>query len=195
MTAARLPRPFQPADRKQGGGFWIFGYGSLMWNPGFVFAESRPGRLFGFHRAFCIWSHRYRGTPQAPGLVLGLIGGGSCAGRVFRITAGRRVKTIAKLFRREMLTGVYRPMWLAVRTPKGQVAALAFVANRDHKQFAGKLPERRVAAVLSCCEGSRGKGRDYLANTVGHLDELGINDGPLHRLLDRVDGPPRGRRR
>ncbi len=193
--AARLPAAFVPADRGQGGDLWVFAYGSLMWNPGFAFAEARPARLFGYHRAFCIWSHRYRGTPLAPGLVLGLIGGGSCAGRVYRVPAARRGATIAKLFRREMITGVYRPTWLAVRTPKGRVAALAFVANRDHKQYAGKLPAARVAAVLSCCKGSRGKGRDYLASTVSHLDELGIDDGPLHRLLDRVDGVSSGRRK
>ena len=193
--AESLPALFVPADRGQGRDLWVFAYGSLMWNPGFAFAEARPARLFGYHRAFCIWSHRYRGTPRAPGLVLGLIGGGSCAGRVYRVPAARRAATIAKLFRREMITGVYRPMWHAARTPKGVVTALAFVANRDHKQYAGKLPEARVAAVLGCCKGSRGKGRDYLASTVRHLDALGIDDGPLHRLLDQVDARPRRRRK
>jgi cation transport protein ChaC len=119
--------------------------------------------------------------------VLGLIGGGSCAGRVYRVSGRRRARTIAKLFRREMLTGVYRPMWHRVRTPKGYVKALAFVARRDHKQFAGKISMSRAAAVLSRCEGDRGPGRDYLANTVRHLDELGIGDGPLHRLHQAVE--------
>ncbi len=168
------------------GRLWVFGYGSLMWDPGFEFQCMRPAMLYGYHRAFCVWSHHYRGTVARPGLVLGLSPGGSCRGLAFRVSADHRDAVVDYLYRREMLTGVYVPRLLRVLVPEGVVTALAFTADRDHGQFAGRLTEAKTAAVIAGAHGRRGPNRDYLAQTVRHLDELGIKDGALHRLLARV---------
>ncbi|MCW0236040.1 MAG: gamma-glutamylcyclotransferase [Ferrovibrio sp.] len=172
---------------ERGQPLWVFGYGSLMWDPGFPYTKAMSARLWGFHRGFCVWSHRYRGTPQKPGLVLGLMPGGSCTGRAFRVKRGDETAVIDYLYRREMVTGVYRPGFHLAAMENGErVKVLAFVADPHHKQYAGYLSERQVIDTIASCCGARGPNAVYLANTVRHLDDLGIGDGPLHRLLKAV---------
>jgi len=169
---------------------WIFAYGSLMWNPEIAFAEARPGFLYGYHRSFCLYSRDYRGTPERPGLVLGLDRGGSCRGIVYRLPPDRLGETLDRIWAREMTGRVYRMSRVAVRTPQGPVAAHACLVRRASLDYAGRLPLDAVAQVLAAAVGGRGSGRDYLANTVRHLDELGIRDGLLHRIAARVAGLP-----
>jgi len=171
----------------KGQGFWVFGYGSLMWRPGFDYVEARPALLRGYHRAFCIKTTHYRGTPEKPGLVLGLDRGGACRGRAFRIAAGKAPAVARYLHEREMINGVYDPRWLKIATPQGPVKAVAYVADRKHPQYVGKLAQRRIVEMIRRGLGVGGSNRDYLAQTVSHLDELGIVDGPLHRLQRLVE--------
>ncbi|MFN4310265.1 MAG: gamma-glutamylcyclotransferase [Ferrovibrio sp.] len=179
--------PFPRILPEKGQPLWVFGYGSLMWDPGFPFTRQMTARLWGFHRGFCVWSHRYRGTPERPGLVLGLMPGGSCTGKAFRVKRGDETAVIDYLYRREMVTGVYRPGFhLAQMEDGSRVKVLAFVADPHHKQYAGYLSERQVIDTIATCCGARGTNAAYLANTVAHLDELGIGDGPLHHLLAEV---------
>lgn len=177
----RLELPLPPGD------LWVFGYGSLMWDPGFEFLEMRTATLFGWHRAFCVRSIHWRGTPERPGLVLGLDQGGSCRGRAYRVAEAIRQPVVDYLFRREMISGVYTPRILAIH-PDGlaPVKGLTFVADRSHVQYAGKLSPEQTAELVCQGSGARGPCRDYLVNTIRHLDELGIPDGPLHRVLDLV---------
>ena len=167
--------------------FWVFGYGSLIWHPGFPHVEVRSGRLHGYHRRFCVFSHRYRGTPKAPGLVLGLDRGGSCHGLVFRVPAAEGPEVMDYLFEREMVTGVYKPSWRRVATDAGPVSALSFVVDPDHQQYAGRLSHEEVVGLIVQGRGLRGPCREYLANTVHHLDALGLKDGYLTRLMKEVN--------
>lgn len=178
--------PFPQIRPAKGQPLWVFGYGSLMWDPGFPHTSVRTARLWGFHRGFCIWSHRYRGTPEQPGLVLGLMPGGSCLGRAFRVRRGDQAAVIDYLYRREMVTGVYRPGFHLAEMNGERVKVLAFVADPKHRQYAGHLGEAQVIDIIARCRGQRGPNSVYLANTVAHLDALGIGDGPLHRLLAEV---------
>ncbi len=167
----------------------MFAYGSLMWRPDFEHEEARPARLAGYHRAMCILSNIYRGTDERPGLVLGLDRGGSCLGRAFRVAAGQAEAVRAKLYERELVTGVYFPRMLPVRLDDGRrVAALAFVADRRHVQYFPAGDPARAAALIRQGIGKAGTARDYLACTVEHLTALGIADGALHRLLALVEG-------
>ncbi len=166
------------------GDLWVFGYGSLMWSPEFRFAERRHGQLHGFHRSLCIYSHSYRGTPEKPGLVMGLCPGGSCWGVAFRI--GRRTvrRTLEMLWQREMSNGVYEARFLPVRLGQHSVNAVAFVADSKHRQFAGRLSVSDTAKMVAQGCGVRGQNLDYLANTVAHMDEIGVPEGHLHEVLD-----------
>src|SRR5947207_6363850 len=165
---------------------WLFAYGSLMWNPEIAFAEARPGFLHGYHRSFCLYSRDYRGTPERPGLVLGLDRGGACRGIVYRLPPEALGAAIDQVWAREMAGEVYRMRPVSVTTPQGRRAAYAFVVRRDRPDYAGRLALDEAARIISVAVGGRGSGRDYLTNTVRHLEELGIADGPLHRLHDQV---------
>jgi cation transport protein ChaC len=166
---------------------WVFAYGSLMWRPDFSYVEAVPARLHGWHRSLCILSTHWRGTPERPGLVLGLDRGGSCLGRAFRVAAAEAEAVRTALHDREMIANVYEPRFLPVRRGDGsRMAAYAFVVVRSHRQYwRGGVDE--AAALVRQGSGSAGSSRDYLANTVDHLDALGIREGALHRLLRRVD--------
>ncbi|WP_193185696.1 gamma-glutamylcyclotransferase [Nisaea sediminum] len=171
------------------GDLWVFGYGSLMWRPGFEYLERVPARLQGYHRDFCVWSHRYRGTPERPGLVLGLDRGGSCRGIAYRVAESKRERVLTYLHEREMITGVYAPRVLPVNAWETgrRVGAQAYVVDRGHAQYAaGLTPEERAALIIQG-HGTAGPGRDYLANTVGHLAELGMPDRRLMHLLSLVE--------
>lgn len=165
---------------------WVFGYGSLMWNPAFKYLERRPALLHGWHRSFCLWTPLGRGSPEAPGLVLGLDRGGSCCGIAYRIAAADRETELALVWQREMVGDGYRPRWARVRCREGSARAIIWVINRDGERYAGKLPVETVARTLASAVGKLGSNRDYLENTVAHLDELCIKEKPLHEILDRM---------
>jgi cation transport protein ChaC len=165
---------------------WLFAYGSLMWNPEIAFAERRPALLRGWHRSFCLYSPEYRGTRERPGLVLGLDRGGACRGIAYRLAEEGLAEAIDRVWTREMTGGVYCMRKVAVATSQGRVAAYAFTVRRDSRDYAGRLSPDEAARIIAASAGDRGTGLDYLANTVRHLEELGIADGPLHRIAERV---------
>jgi cation transport protein ChaC len=168
------------------GDIWFFAYGSLMWDPGFDPMEVRPALLRGWHRRFCVASVIYRGTPDAPGLSLGLDRGGSCRGRALRIAEADRPRVLAYLAEREMPEEIYSCRKVRLETPAGSLDGYTLVVNRDHALYVGALPPDEIAARIARSSGARGANRDYLEQTVRHLDQLGIAEGALHRLLDRV---------
>ncbi|PWR25110.1 gamma-glutamylcyclotransferase [Zavarzinia aquatilis] len=172
------------------GDLFVFGYGSLIWRPGFSYLDCRPATLRGYHRAFCIYSHHYRGTCERPGLVLGLDRGGSCRGVVFRVAAAERDATLAYLRERELVTNVYIEKVLPVRSDAGSHAAVTYVADRAHEQYAGGLDFERQVAMIAGAEGIAGRNRDYLAATVDEITRLGLGDSALHRLRQAVDAVP-----
>jgi cation transport protein ChaC len=169
---------------------WVFAYGSLMWRPDFEFVETESALLRGYHRAFCIYSHIYRGSPEAPGLVLGLDAGGSCLGRVFRLSTEAAPAILAAIDAREMIYQVYRerhlPVTLIDRAGKPKVLAQTYVADRKGSQYTGKLAPAHMAELIRQGQGTAGSAQDYLANTVLHLDQLGLPDSRLTRLLHDV---------
>jgi cation transport protein ChaC len=166
------------------GDLWVYAYGSLMWDPRFPHVETRPAVLFGYHRALCIFSVRNRGTPDCPGLVVGLDRGGSCRGHALRVAAENVAATRAYLDERELGTGVYTPAMRRVRLDRNEtVPALAFVTRRNHTQYAGGLAPERAAELVLQGHGAYGSSLDYLRNVVRHLDAFGIGDGPLHHVL------------
>ena len=163
---------------------WVFGYGSLMWEPGFDYVSAHAARVFGYHRALCLLSVRNRGTPERPGLVVALDRGGSCRGRAFRVSAAKASAVRAYLWEREMYTGAYRPLNVRVALDGGgQVTALTFGARPDHAQYCHPETDSQAAELVIQGQGSYGTSLDYLRNVVSHLDEFGIADGPLHRIL------------
>ncbi|MBX6321282.1 MAG: gamma-glutamylcyclotransferase [Rhodospirillaceae bacterium] len=166
--------------------FWVFAYGSLMWRPGFAYLRSVPAVLRGYHRAFCIYSHHYRGTRERPGIVLGLDRGGACRGRAFRVAAAEGESVIRYLHEREMVTAVYVARWLPVEIEGRRQPALAYVADRRHPSYAGKLDACDLVRLIRQGRGQSGSCRHYLEETVRHLDELGIRESELHRLLQLV---------
>jgi cation transport protein ChaC len=172
-----------PAD---GSDVWVFAYGSLMWDPGFPFEEARPAVLKGYHRAMCLYSTRYRGTPEKPGLVLGLDRGGACRGIGYRVAAVHVDKVMAYLWDREMITRAYRCQSVTIHLATGPVKARAFIVDRKHRQYAGKLSPDQLAALVCQGHGQRGPCRTYLENTVRHLDQIGVPDKRLHELLAKV---------
>jgi glutathione-specific gamma-glutamylcyclotransferase len=167
-------------------GWWVFAYGSLLWNPLFPFAESRRASLHGLHRRFCLWSLASRGKPDAPGLVLGLDRGGSCRGVVYRLPAPCAIDELHLLWRREMVTGAYAPRWLHVESEGRPVIALGFVVRRDHSQYTRKLTIDEQAEVIARACGAFGSSADYLERTRVALATHGIIDPYLERLADRV---------
>jgi len=167
------------------GDLWVFGYGSLMWSPGFRHAEQRAGLVRGYHRALCILSNRYRGTPERPGLVMGLCRGGSCWGMTFRVPAARVRRVLGALWKREMLNRVYVPTLVPVTVgPKRRIRALAFVADTSHRQFVRELDLHGRARLVAQGIGQRGRCVDYIRNTLEHMLALGVNDPHLARVLE-----------
>lgn len=167
------------------GDLWIFAYGSLIWKPDMDVAERRTASLIGWHRRFCLWQRRWRGTSAHPGLMLALDRGGSCRGVVYRIAAPVRDK-IAEVWRREMIGYAYHPRRLTVETEGGAVIALAFVVNRESVRYAGRLGEEEAADKIAAACGHVGPCASYLLDTVAHLEQLGIHDRHLWRLQELV---------
>ena len=181
-----LLRAHPPADD-----LWLFGYGSLIWNPAFHFVERRHGRIHGFHRRFCLWTRMGRGCPVRPGLMLGLDHGGSCTGVFYRIAATAIEEELPLVWRREMLTSSYRPVWIRGRLEdradgNEPIRALGFVINRAHERYAGALDDEAVASSIAHAEGPLGRCSEYLFATTEHLNALGIRDRGLEALCRRV---------
>lgn len=176
------------------GDFWVFGYGSLIWRPGFAHVETRRAQLFGYRRSLCVYSFVHRGTRERPGLVLGLDRGGSCIGLAFRVPGELREEVIGYLRERELVTHVYLERWVRVTLEDGRtVEAVTYVADRGHEQYAGALGEAEAAAVVHGAVGQSGVNEDYVFNTVQHLEALGIRDRWLEtvaRLIAPVENVP-----
>ena len=167
------------------GDLWLFAYGSLIWKPELDFAERRTASLIGWHRRFCLWQRRWRGTSANPGLMLALDRGGSCRGVAYRIAAPLREKIIG-VWRREMIGYAYRPRRLTVETQGGPVTALTFVVNRETHRYAGRLDDEAAADTIAAACGHVGPCASYLLDAVAHLEELGIHDRHLWRLQELV---------
>ena len=180
MNERRRIRVAEPGD------VWFFAYGSLMWDPGFEPAEARPALLRGWHRRFCVASAIYRGTPAAPGLTLGLDRGGSCRGRALLIAEAERERVLTYLADREMPEEIYSCRSIKLETAAGAVDGYTLVVNRNHALYEGAIELDEMAVRIARSTGQRGPNRAYLEQTVRHLDELGISDGMLRGLLDRV---------
>ena len=173
----RAPRP---------GRIWVFAFGSLIWNPAFHFVERRTARIHGFHRQFCLWARAGRGSPERPGLMLSLESGGSCTGVAYRLARRAAATELDVIWRREMFTMAYRPVWTTAHTPEGPEPAIAFSANREHERYAPGLDDAVVARHLATGAGPMGRCCDYLFDTVAHLRRLGIRDRGLEALEAKV---------
>src|SRR5262245_40889854 len=183
-----MDRGMNPADHPTDD-LWVFGYGSLMWRPGFEFLERAEARLIGAHRALCVYSFVHRGTPERPGLVLGLDLGGACRGIAYRIAAARRAETIRYLRAREQVTMIYRECMRHVRLksePARSVSALCYMVDRSHPQYAGRLTLDQQLHHVRQGHGQSGANRDYVIATVSSLEAIGYRETELHLLADRL---------
>ena len=171
---------------------WVFGYGSLMWRPGFDFQERVHARVTGLHRALCVYSFVHRGTPEKPGLVLGLDHGGACRGVAYQVAKGRRAETLTYLRAREQATMVYRETMRPVifyGEPERRVRALMYIVDRSHPQYAGRLDLDRQVHIVRQGHGHSGPNRDYVLATVREIEAQGCRDAALHLLAERLKGP------
>jgi cation transport protein ChaC len=167
--------------------FWVFGYGSLMWNPGFEFVERSQALVYGYRRSLCVRSWVHRGTRQNPGLVLGLDRGGSCRGMAFRVAAEKREEVIDYLRARELVTNVYLERQVLLTLPDTRRAtAVTYIVDRDHVQYAGALDASAAAHVVNEAQGQSGPNDAYVFNTLAHLQEMGIRDHWLEQVVDEV---------
>ena len=186
--AASLDADFDHAPKD----LWVFGYGSLIWRPGFDHLERAPARVVGLHRSLCVYSFVHRGTPERPGLVLGIDQGGACRGVAYRVAAGKRADTLAYLRAREQVTSVYREtvrtVWLEGK-PERRVEAICYTVDRSHPQYAGRLTLEQQLHHVRQGHGRSGNNRDYVIETVAALEALGCRDAPLHLLAERLKGP------
>ena len=167
--------------------FWIFGYGSLMWRPGFEYVRSEPARVHGYHRSLCVYSYVHRGTPEQPGLVLGLDRGGSCHGTAFQVAPEQWDETIAYLRAREQVTSVYleRRTNVTLLQNGSRVTAVTYVVDRQHRQYAGMLDDDALERHVRAGQGASGACIDYVMNTLIHLRDMNIHDPALERLSRR----------
>ncbi len=176
------------------GGFWIFGISSLIWKPETAFIEKREGVARGWHRRFCLgWDYRYRGSPEAPGLMMALDRGGQCRGMLYRLPEAGLEDELHKLIRREqsMVPSAFPWRWIEVMTTEGRVRALSFPVDRKSGRYVAGLSEAELADMLATAYGFRGSMAEYLFSTVSMLESLGIHDRNLWRLqelvADRID--------
>ena len=181
----------EATEEHNGDDLWVFGYGSLMWRPGFDFVERVPARLIGLRRALCVYSFVYRGTPEQPGLVLGLDRGGMCRGIAFRVAAAAREKTVAYLRAREQVTTVYLETMRRIELEekaRRQVRALCFVVDRSHVQYAGRLTIAECVHHVRQGHGNSGPNRDYVLDAVQSLEALGYRETDLHLIAEKLKG-------
>lgn len=172
------------------GDFWVFGYGSLIWRPGFAHIETQRARLHGYRRSLCVRSYVHRGTRERPGLVLGLDRGGSCVGLAFRVPGDLRDEVITYLRERELVTNVYLERTHMVRLDAGgTVEAICYVVDRAHEQYAGNLHEAEAASIVAGAVGQSGRNEEYVLSTLEHLEALGIRDHWLEDVAKRITNP------
>lgn len=186
LVPLRDPGPMLEKVLREWGGhedLWIFGYASLIWKPDFDFIERLPAKVHGWHRALKMWSRINRGTPECPGLVFGMLPGGSCQGMVFRIPKKRAEETMTVLWAREMPTGVYDPKWLPCTTPHGPVKALAFTLSRRSPNHTGILTEAQYRQIFAESRGRYGTTLEYARLTYEELKRHNIRDKALEKLL------------
>ena len=178
-------RAGRPSDEPM----WVFGFGSLMWNPCFDYEIKTAAVLKGYDRKFHIWTTRARGTPDNPGLGLCLEDcAGACRGVAFRLVEGDVEAAWERLWEREMGSGIYRPAWVSLESEDhDRIVALTFVVNREHPHYAGPMPSERMADIMAGAKGSYGLCRDYLAGTIEEMRKLDVSDSDLEELLSRVD--------
>lgn len=178
-------RAGRPSDEPM----WVFGFGSLMWNPCFDYEIKTAAVLKGYDRKFHIWTTRARGTPNNPGLGLCLEDcAGACRGVAFRLVEGDVEAAWERLWEREMGSGIYRPAWVSLESEDhDRIVALTFVVNREHPHYAGPMPSERMADIMAGAKGSYGLCRDYLAGTIEEMRKLDVSDSDLEELLSRVD--------
>jgi cation transport protein ChaC len=173
------------------GDLWVFGYGSLMWRPGFDVLERVPAKLIGMHRALCVYSFVHRGTPEKPGLVMGLDRGGMCRGIAYRVAAAKREETIAYLREREQVTSVYLETMRRIALEdeaRRRVRALCYAVDRGHVQYAGRLSVDESVHYVRQGHGRSGNNRDYVIETVRALEALGYRETELHLIAERLKG-------
>jgi len=187
-AAARdaVPTPHPSEFALPPGELWVFGYGSLMWDPGFPYVRWAPALVYGYHRALCVYSTRWRGTAVRPGLVLGLARGGACRGLAYQVAADDVETALAGLWAREMRRRAYRPRLMRARLADREIRVLTFIANVAHPGYAGRLSIEQTARLVATCRGDRGSNIDYLARTIKHLAELGVRDHNLQGVLAAV---------
>ncbi|MDF1486603.1 gamma-glutamylcyclotransferase [Ramlibacter sp. H39-3-26] len=173
------------------GDLWVFGYGSLIWRPDFDHAEQRLAHVHGWHRALKMWSRINRGTPERPGLVFGMLSGGSCRGLVFRVPQAQGSGVLDRLWQREMAMGIYDPRWLPCKTPQGMVRALAFTLSRKSPSHTGELREDEYRRIFAEARGTFGSTLEYVRRTHEELRRQGIHDRALARLLRLAHGEDR----
>lgn len=167
--------------------FWVFGYGSLMWKPGFDHLQAQPALLRGAHRSLCVYSWIHRGTQEKPGLVFGLDRGGACRGMAFEVASENREDTIAYLRAREQVTMVYLEKWRKIKLQNGEtVEALVYMVNHSHDQYAGALPLEEQLDIVTHAVGQSGKNPEYVLSTATHLEELGIKDAGVSWLAEKL---------
>jgi glutathione-specific gamma-glutamylcyclotransferase len=170
---------------------WVFGYGSLMWRPGFAFAERHVATLRGFHRSLCVYSHVHRGTPERPGLVMGLDRGGTCKGLAYRVRGADAAQTVSYLREREQVTSVYLEKLVPVRLANGERRlALTYTVDKGHRQYAGRLDREALLGFVRQGHGVSGTNPDYVLRTQAQLHELGINDPSLAWLARQLAPHP-----
>jgi cation transport protein ChaC len=183
-------KPSDAAGSFPGGSFWVFGYGSLMWRPGFTYARRSKALLRGWRRSLCVYSHVYRGSPERPGLVLGLDRGGACPGVAFEVDAALRETTIRYLRDRELATAVYLERIAPVTLESGdRVLAVTYVADRLHGQYAGRLDREAMLAYVRAGKGKSGDNAEYILETNDHLLALGVRDPDLEWLSTKLRVP------
>ncbi|WP_299817864.1 gamma-glutamylcyclotransferase [uncultured Roseibium sp.] len=169
--------------------FWVFGYGSLMWNPGFDHLRTEQALLRGAHRSLCVYSWVHRGTQERPGLVFGLDNGGACHGKAYQVSADIWPQTLDYLRAREQATMVYKEHWHPVELVSGEkVEALVYMVDHGHPQYAGALPLEEQLGIVTGAVGQSGANPEYVLNTAAHLEELGITDTALASLAARLSG-------
>jgi len=182
-----------PDSAPEAEGVWVFGYGSLPWNPCIEVAAQAPALVHGYHRDFCLWDIEGRGSRQSPGLTLALAPGGACHAIALRIPPAPLRYELLLLWRREMVTNVYEPRWVRMRMQGGAVAGIAFVVNRSHPAYTGRLTEQRVAHMLASGEGPLGRAVEYIERTMAQLRAHGLDDRRLARIEARALAVAAGR--
>jgi cation transport protein ChaC len=194
-TEAEMAASFEKilGQHGQNEDLWVFGYGSLIWNPAFEYVERRCALVHGWHRRFCLKLYVGRGTVETPGLMLALDRGGACRGVAFRIAAAKVRQELSLLWQREMFGGSYNARWVSLNgcgEAKGEkFQAITFVINHAHPRYMPELSVEQIAALIATGCGELGTCREYLENTVAHLRELGVRDTNLTRIAAALPKP------